>query len=110
MLLALEKEKLIQEAWLDHSGTTLAIVWKKGAKKDARAVGIRSVAEDRGITLHELTGERRDAPLNSFATREGWYRGAEVDRLSAEEAEVIVGRLVRRATLNAPTIAAKSEP
>src|SRR5260370_40882531 len=72
VLAALEKKKTIQEAWLDHAVTTLAIVWKKGAKQDARASEIRSVAEDRGISLHELTGERRDETLKSSATRAGW--------------------------------------
>ncbi len=85
-------------------------MWRKGAKVDVGATQIRSVAEDLGISLRELTSERRDDTLKSFATRDGWYRAAEVDRLSAEEAEVIADRLVRRATLNAPTIAAKSEP
>jgi hypothetical protein len=110
VLLALEKKNTIQEAWLDHAGTTLAIVWKMGTAGDARAAEIRSIADDRGISLHELTGAHRDESLKSFASRNGWYRGAEVDRLSEEEAAIIVNRLLLRATLKAPTIAAKSGP
>src|SRR5258707_15396613 len=105
VLLALEKKNTVQEAWLDHAGTTLAIVWKKGATGDARAAEIRSMADDRSISLHELAGEHRDETLKSFAARTGWYRGAEVDRLSAEEAAVITDRLMLRATRKAPTIA-----
>ena len=30
VLLALEKKNTVQEAWLDHTGTTVAIAWKKG--------------------------------------------------------------------------------
>jgi hypothetical protein len=107
VLLALEKKKTIQEAWLDHPGTTLAIVWKKEANLDARSAEIRSVADDYGISLHELTGERRDASFKSFTSGKGWYRGDEVDRLSAEEAAIIADRLIRRAALKAPTIADK---
>lgn len=110
VLLALEKKNIVQEAWLDHAGTTLAIVWKEGATGDARAAEIRSVEDDRGISLHDLTGEHRDKNLKSFAARTGWYRGAEVDRLSEEEAVVIADRLILRATRKAPTIADKSGP
>jgi hypothetical protein len=109
VLQALEKKSTIQEAWLDHPGTTLAIVWKKNAKADLRSAEIQSVADDRGVALDEITGERRNDTLKSFATRTGWYRGAEVDRLSEEEAGVIVDRLLRRAAAKEPTISVKAE-
>src|SRR5882724_6951915 len=108
VLLALEKKKTIQEAWLNHPGTTLAIVWRKDAKSDSRAAEIQSVADDRGIALHEITGDQREATLTSFTSRKGWYRGSEVDRLSEEEAGVIVDRLVRRAMVTEPTIGGKA--
>ena len=107
VLKALEKKSSIQEAWLDHPGTTLAIVWRKNAKSDSRAAEIQSISDDRGIALHEITGERREATLTSFASRKEWYRGSEVDRLSEEEAGVIVDRLVRRAMVTEPTIGGK---
>jgi len=109
VLQALEKKSSIQEAWLDHPGTMLAIVWKKNAKADLRTAEIQSVADDRGVALHEITGKRRDDTLKSFAARNGWYRGGEVDRLSEEEAGVIVDRLVRRAMAKEPTIGAKAD-
>jgi hypothetical protein len=108
-LLSFEKKGSIQEAWLDHAGATLAIVWKIGTKADARVAYIEAVADDRGLSLHEIAGARRDEALKSFASRTGWYRGAEVDRLSEEEAGVIVGRLVHRAMLKEPTIRGKAD-
>ncbi len=96
VLQALEKKSFIQEAWLDHPGTTLAIVWRRDAKSDSRAAEIQSVADDRGIDT-------------SFASRTGWYRGSQVDRLSEEEAGVIVDRLVRRAMATEPTISGKTD-
>lgn len=109
VLQALEKKSSIQEAWLDHPGTTLAIVWKKDAKADLRSAEIQSVADDRGIALHEITGGRTEAALTSFASRTGWYRGSQVDRLSEEEASVIVDRIVRRAIAKEPTIGGKAD-
>src|SRR5260370_17289463 len=53
-------------------------------------------------------GEKRDDALKTFASRKGWYRGSEVDRLSEEEAGVIVDRLVRRAMVTEPTIGGKT--
>ena len=34
--------------------------------------------------------------MNEFRSGSGWYRGAQVDRLSEEEAGIIAARLVRR--------------
>jgi hypothetical protein len=109
VLQALEKKTAVKEAWLDHSGTMLAIVWQKEATGESRAAEIRAVADDRGIALHEIAGERRDNALTSFGSRKGWYRGSEVDRLSEEEAGVILDRLVRRAMVMEPTIGGKME-
>lgn len=109
VLQALEKKSSIQEAWLDHPGTTLAIVWKKNAMAGSRSAEIQSVTDDRGIALHEITGERREASLTSFASRTGWYRGSQVDRLSEEEAGVIIDRLLRRAMATEPTISDKAD-
>src|SRR5215471_17760813 len=61
ILSALEKNPKIQEAWLDHQGTTLAIVWKKGVTSDERAAQIRAESEEWHMTLHELNGDLRDA-------------------------------------------------
>src|SRR5260370_11347167 len=60
VLLALEKRSGIKEAWLDHAGTTLAIVWKREVKADERSAEIQSAADDRVLALHERQGKRRD--------------------------------------------------
>ena len=109
VLLTLEKKNTIREAWLDHPGTTLAIVWKKDVDSSRRTAELQSISDEHGISLHELRGAQREQDLKSFDSRQGWYRGAEVDRLSEEEAMAIVDRLVRRAEAKAPTIAGKAE-
>ena len=109
VLLALERKDSIREAWLDHPGTTLAIVWKKDVDASRRTSELQFISADHGISLHELKGAQREQNLKSFDSGQGWYRGAEVDRLSEEEAMAIVDRLVRRAEAKAPTIAGKAE-
>src|SRR5882672_7636480 len=37
VLRTLETTKTIQEAWIDHAGTTLAIVWKQETNADSRS-------------------------------------------------------------------------
>jgi hypothetical protein len=108
ILLAFEKNPKIQEAWLDHQGATLAIVWKKGVTADERVAQIRAEADQWHISLPELTGDLHAALLSSFMSDKAWYRGAEVDQLSAEEANIIVERWIRRAATKAPSIAEKS--
>lgn len=109
VLLALEKKKTIRQAWLDHPGTTLAIVWKRGTPADARAADLRCAAEGSNISLQELTGSARDEAWKSFHSGKSWYQGAEVDKLSEEEAMVITDRLIRRAAAKEPTIAGKAD-
>jgi predicted DNA binding protein len=44
----------------------------------------------------EIQGKSRDETLKDFSSGTGWYRSADVDRLSEEEAGIIAARLVRR--------------
>src|SRR5262249_7570548 len=49
--------------------------------------------EDRAT---ELAGKSRDETEADFLSGKGWYRGADVDRLSEEESGIIAARWVRR--------------
>jgi hypothetical protein len=93
MLLELERNPSVSEAWLNRAGTQIALVWKPESKASAR----RSLADqlkEHGAT--ELKGRDRREAINEFLSGKGWYRGAEVDRLSEEEARIIAARLVHR--------------
>lgn len=48
------------------------------------------------MKLTELTATARKKELDNFLTGQGWFRGADVDNLSKEEAKIIAARLVRR--------------
>jgi hypothetical protein len=109
ILMDLESRPIVKEAWLDRHGKTLAIVWKEGAAHAERAIVVVAVGKAHNLSPEELTAGARDIALASFRSGGGWHRGADVDRLSEEEAGVIADRLVLRVSAKAPTISPKAE-
>jgi hypothetical protein len=93
ILLDLEKQPGVLEAWLNRAGTRIAIVWKPGSAANARRKVETDLQEDQAT---ELDGQQRDETVSDFLSKKGWYRGADVNRLSEEEAGVIAARWVRR--------------
>lgn len=93
VLLELEQKPGVSEAWLNRQGTAVAVVWKADAERKARS-GVDKMLKEQEAT--KLSGKDRDKVLADFQSGKGWYRGAEVDRLSEEEAGVIAARWVRR--------------
>ena len=82
LLIDLERQAAIEEAWLNRAGTIVAIVWSGPAQTDEAAKPI--------FERHEIQyRERRDDRPTSFQKEGSWFRGAEVDRLSLEEAREI---------------------
>jgi hypothetical protein len=96
ILLQLEGEPAITQAWLNGTGTVLAVVWAGNDGQQTRTKAVQAVFEKSGLTATELDGKARDAELKSFLSADPWYRGAEVDNLSKQEAAIIAARLVRR--------------
>ena len=93
ILLALEHNDSISAAWLNRAGTMMAVEWRKDASRKQRLKIMASAIEDKPV---EVKGAARKKALEQFITGNGWYRSAEVDQLSAEEAVIIARRLVRR--------------
>jgi hypothetical protein len=80
LLFDLEQHPAVKEAWLNRSGTTVVIVWSDQALTEQVSNPI--------FERHEIQyAERGDT--GSFLPEQGWLRGAEVDRLSLEEAQEI---------------------
>jgi copper chaperone CopZ len=104
ILLDLERQPGVLEAWLNRAGTTIAVVWKAEANAETRRNVTAELKEDHAT---EIERESRDEELKDFLSGKGWYRGAAVDRLSEEEADVIAARLVRR--VQAKTALAKDK-
>jgi hypothetical protein len=111
ILLELERDPAVEQAWLNRAGTLIAVVWKSQPNAQRQrdlASRLRSAGCcARDAAINEVQGEARDQALKEFESGHGWYRGAEVDRLSEEEAGIIAARLVRR--VNAKTTLPKTK-
>lgn len=84
LLLELEQHAAIKEAWLNRTGTIVAIVWRDQALNEDVS---NPIFERHEIQYTERGDDQRVA--GSFLPERGWLRGAEVDRLSLEEAREI---------------------
>jgi copper chaperone CopZ len=104
ILLDLESQPGVLEAWLNRAGTMIAVVWKPESDAETRRNVTAELKEDHAA---EIKRESRDEELKDFLSGNGWYRGADVNRLSEEEAGIIAARLVRR--VQAKTALAKNK-
>ena len=95
ILLELQREPAIAEAWLNETGTVVAGVWRNSADAEVRTSAQR-VLQKHGLTSTELGAAARAVELKSFVSGEAWYHSTDVDTLSKQEARIIAARLVRR--------------
>lgn len=95
-LLALERRSEVAQAWLNRTGTLIAIVWEKQSSQASRGEVIRWLAKQVEIHPQELIGADYNSALKNFREGADWYQGAAVNRLSEEEGGIIAARLVRR--------------
>jgi hypothetical protein len=108
LLLDLERTSIIEEAWLDQAGKTMAIVWARNTATGDRKTALAAITEARGLSIKELTGDARAAATAGLQSGKGWHRGADVDRLSEQEAQIIADRLLARLAAKAPSAKAKT--
>jgi hypothetical protein len=94
LLLELENSPAVSEAWLNRAGTIMAVVWSAQSRAGEHSEALKTVLAVRDITALELTGTSRKKALKDFRVGRGWYRGADVDRLSEEEAGIIAAKWV----------------
>lgn len=93
VLLGLEGEPAVREAWLNRKGTILGVRWASGVED--RDNVIRALRRQ-GIAAIELESDEQRLAYEAFTRGDGWYRSKQLQELSAEEAQVIAARLVRR--------------
>ena len=91
-LLELEKNTAVKEAWLNRPGTVVAIVWKDKVQTEDVA---RPIFEKNNISFTELKGKEAASYMQTFRKANLWYRGADVDMLSREEAATIAESSVK---------------
>src|SRR5215510_5649950 len=106
ILLQLEADPSVREAWLNRQGTMVAVVWNPDAKKKARREAEKTLKEQKAS---KISGSKEANALAEFNSGKGWYRGAEVDLLSEEEAGVIAARWVRRVQVKTTLTADKAK-
>jgi hypothetical protein len=105
-LLELEKNPAVKEAWLNRPGTIIAIVWKDKAQTDDI---VKPILDENNITFTELK-EKEAAPYKeTFRKTNLWYRGADVDKLSLEEASTIAKSAIKPALENNLITSAEAE-
>lgn len=92
----LEEQPEIAEAWLNHPGTVLAIVWKEPQTRARGAGVVGSLFRPEGLSVAALDGPAQSEALQDFAARTKWYRGQDVNRLSEQEGLVFTERMTRR--------------
>lgn len=105
VLVELECQPGVREAWLNRDGTVLGIVWADGAPAPETVL---STLERHDLAGVELKGQDHEHTRDSLSAG-GWCRPMQLHELSAEEARVIAARLVRRLQQNAPVPAGTAE-
>ncbi len=94
VLLDLERDKLVVEAWLNRSGTVIAVIWNETAKDDDKIAFIDSTFQRHELDATKVNdAERRSQLLEHFGEEGVWYRGRQVDQLSREEAGIVAERV-----------------
>jgi hypothetical protein len=91
-LLELEKNPAVKEAWLNRPGTVIAIVWKDKAQTNDV---VKPVLDENSISFTELKESEAALYKQTFRKKNLWYRGADVDMLSREEAATIAESSVK---------------
>lgn len=100
ILLELEHDPAISEAWLNGTGTVLAVVGSEASNRESIAKAVQSILKKNGVSFNELAGVADATESKSFTAGTDWYRGADVDALSKIEARTIAQRMVRRVRAN----------
>jgi hypothetical protein len=96
ILLDLQREPTISEAWLNQTGTVLAVVRNTSFGHESPTKTVQAVLENHGLTTVELEGAAREAELKSFLSGNAWYHSTDVDNLTKQESRIIAGRLLLR--------------
>lgn len=92
VLLSLEKSPDVKEAWLNRTGTVLAVVWNRAEK--TRSV-VKPVFDKYEVSYTVVNPDQKLSYLRTFRQTGKWYHAAEVDQLSLEEARNVSQSFVR---------------
>ena len=102
VLLAIEGETAVLEAWLNRKGTMLAVVWRDPLAHRSGRSRVLRILKQHGLMGSELGESERLDALKRFASGRDWCRPTGLDRLSDEEAQVIAARIIARLRAKIP--------
>ncbi|HEV2482058.1 MAG TPA: mercuric transport protein MerTP [Puia sp.] len=94
VLLALEKNPAVTGAWLNRQGTMIAVAWRD---RDETGNVAEPVLRENSVSFVRLSDGEVTRYRGELGWGDLWYRGAEVDALSNEEAVTIASSVVRYA-------------
>jgi hypothetical protein len=97
VLLELEKNPAVKEAWLNRAGTVIAVVWKEKPQTETIA---KPIFEKNNVEFTEVNSNNDGKYKTTFRKANHWYRGSAVDELSREEATTIAENAVKLALEN----------
>lgn len=90
LLVDLEKyNDAVEGAWLNKTGTVVAVKWNTKIEADKKAEIIKTVSTNHNIELTTLAQTKTTDFAKTFPNSSEWYKGKEVDKLSKEEAGII---------------------
>lgn len=95
VLQALEANPMIQHAWLNKAGTTIAIQWR-GATSEDEKLGVLSSVIDDGENVPAVRANGYEALFAELRSGVHWYSAETVDNLSRSEADIIGLRMMDR--------------
>ncbi len=95
VLKSFESSSNVKEAWLNKSGTVIAIVWKNGIDIDNKKKTVNTIFSEHSLNVSEVNSEEYASNTKSFEANEGWLKGTEVDKLSKEEAAIFAARITK---------------
>ena len=102
VLVQLEKNYNVAEAWLNHTGTVIAVKWKPNINTTTAQHNVNSLFKEQSLIVSLVSGKEYDAMLINFNKKTDWLRHNEMDKLSKIEAGVIASRLVAKVNAKTP--------
>lgn len=89
MLVDLEKYDEVEGAWLNKTGTIVAVKWNAATIESKQTEIINAVSTNHSIELSPVAASEADNHAKTFPNSNQWFKGNEVDKLSKEEAQII---------------------
>lgn len=96
VLAALEHEPNVAAAWLSRSGSVLAVQWRSAIGLEQKLKVVAAALGGEARVERIIDPRELHALHEQFGSRQDWFQGEDVDRLSIEEAGVIASRIAQR--------------